>query len=229
MKLIGPLHRQIQSNISFLSLRMEGMIVWWIGEKDGPTSRNKINEIHEAWADWMEFYFYWRLSGAELGWLWMVCFLLAGLICGLWAGPPANAPQRKANSEREKAINESINKEEMNELMNEATSQFRKEMNLFIEWRNGVACCWMKKANGKPREPSPAASQHFIQFFSLYEGEEWMKWRRELSFKPITGCGRNVRRAGRRLASRIRRINNQLFHQSANNQRHLIDELLIER
>ena len=29
----------------------------------------------------------------------------------------------------------------MNELMNEATSQFRKEMNLFIEWRNGVACC----------------------------------------------------------------------------------------
>ena len=62
------------------------------------------------------------------------------------------------------------------------------------DWWNGVNLLtkWKQPATSlckrNTKQPRCAASQHFIQFFSLYEGEEWMKWRREI---------------GRRLASRI--------------------------
>ena len=108
-------------------------------------------------------------------------------------GSPPMAPPKKTNAKRRKAWNQWKQRRRKRENEEKATwaavNQLMNEMNGLID---GAHCFSLHERSTK--QPRCAASQHFIQFFSLYEGEEWMKWRREIGRRQLNGRERETLR-----------------------------------
>ena len=107
-------------------------------------------------------------------------------ICFRGYGPEANRSAEEKTNE-DKQTSKGASEPQLNNEWSKLNLLERQFMNVMNEWSGEIDCL----RNGKPREPSPAASQHFIQFNSSQLcGIEWMKWRREIGRRQLNGAQR---------------------------------------
>ena len=114
----------------------------------------------------------------ESCWLWLmkaIPFLSLWLVgYGRWHRQWLRQEKRTRGKGIDWFMNNKRKKE--SELMNEATNQFRKEIHLWIEWRNGAACCWMNQwTEGRSAAQSGRSNEIKEKKIKLFDFL-WVDW-----------------------------------------------------